>query len=417
MVAVTAVALAMPLLASAHDDEFESDWGWIDDAPQVEEYDFQGGDVSVDMAAPGTSVSFETFQDGLTPYGSWVSVGAYGRVWRPAGVAAGWRPYYNGRWEWTDEGWLWVSAEPWGWATYHYGRWAYDSFYGWVWVPGYQWAPAWVSWRYGPDYIGWAPLGPGLSVYVTNYPVVYNHWCFVPSARFVGVPVHSVAVVGPHVAPIYTRTQPAPPRATVHGSVAPAWGGPARPFVERRVGRPIAPVRVQPVASPAAAAAAPSRGGVVQVYRPEATRPSRSGAATRSGAAATPGRSNGNALVAPGRSDADRATPSRGNSGAAAPAPARPGSSTRLIPPIAEPSPSSSSSSDSVQRGGSRGGSSSRDSSAVAPPSRGGGSGRSASAAPPRSSGGGSGQGGGGGGQRSSSGGGGHGGGQAPPRR
>ncbi len=27
-------------------------------------------------------------------------------------------------------------------------------------MPGYQWAPAWVSWRYGGGYCGWAPLPP-----------------------------------------------------------------------------------------------------------------------------------------------------------------------------------------------------------------------------------------------------------------
>jgi hypothetical protein len=29
-----------------------------------------------------------------------------------------------------------------------------------VWVPGYTWAPAWVSWRSNDDYVGWAPLPP-----------------------------------------------------------------------------------------------------------------------------------------------------------------------------------------------------------------------------------------------------------------
>ena len=98
MLVVAAAALAMPLLASAHDDEFESDWGWIDEGEQIEEYDFEN-DVSVDMSAPGSSVSFETFEEGLAPHGGWVTVGAYGRVWRPASVAVGWRPYYHGRWE------------------------------------------------------------------------------------------------------------------------------------------------------------------------------------------------------------------------------------------------------------------------------------------------------------------------------
>ncbi len=234
-------------------------------------------DVSVDLATPGASVSFGTFHDGLAPYGEWVSAGAYGRVWRPARVAPGWRPYYYGRWEWTDEGWLWVSDEPWGWATYHYGRWAYDSYYGWVWIPGYQWAPAWVTWRYSPEYIGWAPLGPGFSVYVTSYPTVYGWWTFVPCRRFVGVPVHSVAFTGRQVHGIYGATHPAPPRVMMGGVHGPAWGGPARPFIEQRVGRPVMPVRVQPVGSPRLIGTV-QQTGLVQIYRPEARSPGSHGA-------------------------------------------------------------------------------------------------------------------------------------------
>jgi hypothetical protein len=79
--------------------------------------------VSVDMGVSG-GVTFDTFYDPLSTYGEWVTVGSYGRAWRPR-VAVGWRPYYYGRWEWTNEGWLWVSDEPWGWAAYHYGRWAF----------------------------------------------------------------------------------------------------------------------------------------------------------------------------------------------------------------------------------------------------------------------------------------------------
>lgn len=100
------------------------------------------------------------FHAPLTPHGTWVEVGGYGRCWRPARVAVSWQPYCDGHWVWTDCGWYWVSDEPWGWATYHYGTWSYDTSYGWVWVPGIEWAPAWVSWRYGGGYCGWAPLGP-----------------------------------------------------------------------------------------------------------------------------------------------------------------------------------------------------------------------------------------------------------------
>lgn len=100
------------------------------------------------------------FHAPLTEHGVWVTVGSYGRCWRPARVAVGWRPYCDGRWVWTDCGWYWESDEPWAWACYHYGYWAFDSQYGWVWIPGIEWAPAWVSWRIGGGYIGWAPWCP-----------------------------------------------------------------------------------------------------------------------------------------------------------------------------------------------------------------------------------------------------------------
>src|SRR5205814_6988424 len=100
------------------------------------------------------------FEAPLAAQGSWVEVQSYGRCWRPAGVAVEWCPYCHGQWVWTDCGWYWASDEPWGWACYHYGCWVYDPVYAWIWVPGTEWAPAWVSWRLGGGYIGWAPLPP-----------------------------------------------------------------------------------------------------------------------------------------------------------------------------------------------------------------------------------------------------------------
>jgi hypothetical protein len=102
----------------------------------------------------------DDFYEPLRPHGRWINLQPYGRCWYPSYVAADWRPYADGHWEWTDEGWYWVSDEDWGWATYHYGRWVWDPYYGWVWAPDTEWAPAWVAWREGPDYIGWAPLPP-----------------------------------------------------------------------------------------------------------------------------------------------------------------------------------------------------------------------------------------------------------------
>ena len=116
--------------------------------------------------------------DDLTEYGSWTYVSGFGTwAWRPR-VAVGWRPYYYGSWNYGPGGCLtWVSYEPWGWVPYHYGRWAYDPFYGWVWLPGTGYAPAWVYWMYGPGYVGWAPSG-----WWDCYKPYYN-WCYRPYAH------------------------------------------------------------------------------------------------------------------------------------------------------------------------------------------------------------------------------------------
>jgi hypothetical protein len=122
--------------------------------------------TSVGVSVHSSNVDFGFFYDDLAPYGRWIDRPSYGWVWTPTVVDVGWRPYEDGHWVWTDQGWLWVSDEPFGWATYHYGRWYDDPDLGWAWVPGYEWAPSWVSWQEDPDYIGWAPLPP--SVHLTS---------------------------------------------------------------------------------------------------------------------------------------------------------------------------------------------------------------------------------------------------------
>jgi hypothetical protein len=113
---------------------------------------------------PGSEISLNYFQAQLAPYGSWVDVPPYGPAWRPVDAMStpGWRPYFNhGHWEYTDAGWFWHSEDPYGDIVFHYGRWLQDFRYGWVWVPGYDWAPAWVAWRQAEGFAGWAPLPPG----------------------------------------------------------------------------------------------------------------------------------------------------------------------------------------------------------------------------------------------------------------
>jgi hypothetical protein len=128
-------------------------------------------------------ISDQQFYDALDPYGTWVSDQEYGNVWVP-NAEEGFRPYATrGHWVVTDYGNVWVSRYPWGWATFHYGRWRYDDYYGWEWIPGHEWAPAWVSWRHGGGYYGWAPLMPGISVSVSfggGYHVPDNYWVCAP---------------------------------------------------------------------------------------------------------------------------------------------------------------------------------------------------------------------------------------------
>jgi hypothetical protein len=73
-------------------------------------------------AETNVSVSFNYFHSSLSPYGRWYSHPRYGRIWRPYGLAVGWRPYTYGRWVWTDDyGWMWMSYYDWGWARLHLG--------------------------------------------------------------------------------------------------------------------------------------------------------------------------------------------------------------------------------------------------------------------------------------------------------
>lgn len=141
----------------------------------------------VPQGTKAQGISFRDFYSSLSPYGEWVTVGDYGRCWRPIGTPIGWRPYTDGHWVWTEYGWTWVSGYPWGWAAFHYGRWTFDPEYGWVWVPDYVWAPAWVEWRWGGGYCGWAPMPPGfhfrVDVVVTgdnrDFGVGMGGWIFI----------------------------------------------------------------------------------------------------------------------------------------------------------------------------------------------------------------------------------------------
>jgi len=104
--------------------------------------------------------------DDLDQHGSWRVVQAYGPVWVPETIPAGWVPYSTGRWIWDPYyGWTWVDVAPWGWAPYHYGRWVFvDGF--WAWAPG----PVVVRPAYAPALVGFFGA-PGIRATV-GAPVV-----------------------------------------------------------------------------------------------------------------------------------------------------------------------------------------------------------------------------------------------------
>ncbi|HZW89624.1 MAG TPA: DUF6600 domain-containing protein [Myxococcaceae bacterium] len=210
---------------------------------------------------PEGDMDVTTFDETLSPYGQWVDTGEGpndGRAWRPDPDVVGedFQPYATGgHWVYSDYGWTWESDYPWGWAPFHYGRWALTPSWGWVWYPGAVLAPAWVDWRFGGGYIGWAPLPPvGYAVVVQPWR---PYWCFVPSNVFIYRDVWAYRLPVGSIHAAYAATVP------VHQAVsygrARWYAGPPVPQVEHAVGRPVPrvtgftpppPGRVQPVLPP-----------------------------------------------------------------------------------------------------------------------------------------------------------------------
>jgi len=170
-----------------------------------------------------------TFDQQLAPYGHWVVTPEYGRVWVPAVESSrpDWQPYTDGHWAYTSYGWSFVPDAPWGWTVFHYGRWGWSTGLGWYWVPGYVWAPAWVSWRYSNGHVAWAPFAPRGYRYARGWP----GWVAVPREHFTR-PITRVIVPRAHVGLIVRNARPATTIRTApeHGRAY----GPPRVVAHRR---------------------------------------------------------------------------------------------------------------------------------------------------------------------------------------
>ena len=215
------------------------------------------------------------FEPALAPYGTWMDTASYGRVWCPSpnAVGADFIPYgSNGHWAYTEDGWTWVSDYDWGWAPFHYGRWVQLDTCGWSWIPGSAWAPAWVAWRHGGGYVGWAPLPPagiGLGAYgvapwrfIPNGQLgvvrpayvpaasVWGQTAFVPSVRVVNVGGVAVRVPAGPVGAAFGMIRPVPlasiaPAMAPRAAIVPRIAMPvqSRPWIQARVpGAMVAPM-------------------------------------------------------------------------------------------------------------------------------------------------------------------------------
>ena len=163
----------IPDVDAPRDDDFDR---WASDRDRGYENSVSARYVSPDVVG---------YKD-LDANGTWRVDAAYGNVWMPNRVAAGWAPYRDGHWSWIDPwGWTWVDDAPWGFAVSHYGRWANLSG-TWGWVPGpcarrAYYAPALVAFVGSGKFqhldfqrqrrgVAWFPLAPR-EVYRPSYPV------------------------------------------------------------------------------------------------------------------------------------------------------------------------------------------------------------------------------------------------------
>jgi len=207
-----------------------------------------GAFAPVQAQAPSSHVSV-AFRAALGPYGRWERHSHWGAVWMPANRARDWRPYTLGRWVYSNDwGWYWAEDQEeaaWGWVAYHYGRWVFDREIGWAWIPGEEWGPAFVQWRHGGDYVGWAPMPPDeILVEYRDQPDV---WIFC-RARDFGAARLAGVIIAPQQYPLFMRetivvNQTVVLRDRGHFAVDP---GIPPAFIAAAIGRPLRTFDVRP---------------------------------------------------------------------------------------------------------------------------------------------------------------------------
>ncbi|MCA9606506.1 MAG: hypothetical protein KC619_12965, partial [Myxococcales bacterium] len=144
-------------------------------------------------------IEIEVFFRELAPYGDWIGHPSLGQVFVPTDPT--YRPYRNGHWAQDGEELVWVSYDAIGWAVCHYGSWTVLEDGRWAWVPGTEWAPAWVEWRESEQYVGWAPQ----MVVVQPAP---DAWLFVEAMYLLYDAVASYSVQPSYLPTLYASGRP-----------------------------------------------------------------------------------------------------------------------------------------------------------------------------------------------------------------
>ncbi len=208
------------------------------DAPTPAAQDGQVG-VEGDAYADTDPSALTDFRPALDPHGTWVDDPTYGTVWTPNAdeVGSDFQPYVSaGHWTY-DNDYVWASDYEWGWAAFHYGRWVWTQG-GWAWIPGRDYAGAWVVWRLGEGdfaYVGWAPMAPvwgwrdgvaGALGFASREPYVFcpPRDVFSPTIGARLVPGDQAGLIASHTRP-YEPTAPA--RVAARPTVQPRGRGPA----------------------------------------------------------------------------------------------------------------------------------------------------------------------------------------------
>jgi hypothetical protein len=259
---------------SASLDDFDR---WADGQP-----DDRAG-VSSQYLPPDMREYSTTFDE----YGDWQYAQPYGYVWYPR-VAAGWRPYYNGRWvSYPRYGWTWIGTDAFAWPTHHYGRWGFASGV-WFWIPASRWAPAYVSWAYAPGYVSWCPLGfdnrPVINIGVSvgrRYGSPWSAWTVVSATHFGrGFVPERVVRTTAWAGATHPAFQVRPTAPDVRDIAVPRYVNRGDAIVESSTARPVAPRRDatagiaagRSIAVPRAGTDAASTRSSLPIYRGSVTR-------------------------------------------------------------------------------------------------------------------------------------------------